>query len=101
MGPRGPAPAGVEQGSPMTEIASEVLDRIRTFFMQTFPLAETKNVGVDDNLFEAGVLDSMGMIEVILFLKSEFDVDVDGDELRVENFGSMRAAAEYVTRNAR
>lgn len=69
---------------------------MRSFFLSTFPAVKTKNLGVDDSLFDGGVLDSMGMIEIVLFMKAEFGLDVDGGDLRVENFNTIRAVSEFV-----
>ena len=75
---------------------TEVLERLHSFFLSTFPVAKSKNIGLDDSLFDLGVLDSMGMIEVVLFLKSEFGLDVDGGDLRIENFDTIRAVSEFI-----
>lgn len=75
---------------------TQVLERLHSFFLTTFPVARSKNVGLDDSLFDLGVLDSMGMIEVVLFLKSEFGLDVDGGDLRVENFDTIRSVSEFI-----
>lgn len=74
----------------------QVIERLHSFFLSTFPVAKSKNVGLDDSLFDLGVLDSMGMIEVVLYLKAEFGLDVDGGDLRVENFDTIRAVSEFI-----
>jgi acyl carrier protein len=81
----------------MAEKTTQVLERMRSFFLSTFPAVKAKNLGIDDSLFDGGVLDSMGMIEVVLFMKSEFGLDVDGSDLRVENFNTIRAVSEFVS----
>ncbi len=40
-------------------------------------------------IFEEGILDSMGLLFLIEFLKEEFDVTTNDDELVVKNFESI------------
>ena len=76
--------------------ASHVLRKVSDFFQRTFPVVRLKNIGVDDALFDRGVLDSMGMIDVILFMQREFSIAVDGNDLVADNFRTMRAISAFV-----
>ena len=76
----------------------QLQNRLREFVLATFPLARARRVADDDALFDIGVLDSMGMVDVLLFLQKEFDLKVDGSDLVLENFGSIRSLAQYVAR---
>jgi hypothetical protein len=51
----------------------------------------------DDMLiFEQGLLDSMGLLFLIDFIKEEFKVEVKDNELIVENFESVNTIASFV-----
>jgi acyl carrier protein len=55
-------------------------------------------VKVDTPLFETGVLDSVGIFDLVTFLEAEFGVSI-GDELIVpENFESVKAVSDFVRR---
>jgi acyl carrier protein len=52
----------------------------------------------DDPLLERGVVDSMGIAEMLTFLDDEFGVKVADDEITEDNLGSLRAIATFVLR---
>lgn len=47
-------------------------------------------------IFEEGVLDSMGLLFLIEFLKEEFDISTSDEELVVENFQSINNILSFV-----
>jgi D-alanine--poly(phosphoribitol) ligase subunit 2 len=50
----------------------------------------------DDILPETGVLDSAAIIELIVWVETEFGIDIDQGELSLENFGSIRRMTAYI-----
>ncbi len=47
-------------------------------------------------LLEDGILDSLGLQRLVMFLEAEFDIMIDDDYLTPENFESVRAIASFV-----
>jgi acyl carrier protein len=52
--------------------------------------------GSRDDLLASGVVDSMGVIEVVSFLEETFEITVDDFDIVPSNFRSVRAMTEYV-----
>jgi|SRR5690348_11839335 len=84
-----------DQTSPLTLTA--ITDRTRAYIRDNFlymrpdwPLQD------DDSLFEGGVIDSIGVMELIGFLQSEFGCAVAEDEVTERNLGSIGAIARFV-----
>jgi acyl carrier protein len=50
----------------------------------------------DADLFEAGVLDSIGFVELLAALEQEFGFVFQLDDLEVDNFRSVRAIAAFI-----
>ena len=50
----------------------------------------------DTDLFAAGVLDSMEVMETIHFLETKFGIEVDPEEIAEENFRTAAAMAALV-----
>lgn len=50
----------------------------------------------DDRLIEAGHLDSMSIVNLVLALQQEFQVTLELGDLSEANFGSVRAIAHMV-----
>ena len=51
----------------------------------------------DDSLLEHGIIDSMGVMELIVFVEEEFCIAVGDEEITEDNFGSVQAIANYVS----
>lgn len=73
---------------------SVVAGRIRSFLTRQFPLI--KNVGDEQPLLEGGLIDSLGILEVVSFIETEFNIAVADEELLPENFGSVRSLSIFV-----
>ena len=56
------------------DVKKEVLEIIEDLFM------EDVSSMMDEDLFDAGVLDSMGTVELIVELESRFDIDIPVSE---------------------
>jgi acyl carrier protein len=76
--------------------AVPVQDRIRSFILEKFPLARKRGITDADPLLESGIVDSMGVLELVTFVEQEFGVKVSDEELVPENFQSIRLLAEFV-----
>ena len=82
--------------------AAHVIERTRAYITENF-LYMRRDFRLDDNdsLLGSGIIDSMGVMEVIAFLETEFGVEVGDDDVTEENLGSIRAISKYiVTRTA-
>lgn len=76
---------------------SQIIARLRDFVEENFlymrPDFELRN---DQSLMGNGIVDSMGVMEMIQFLEEEFGVEVDDADITEENLGSVDAIAEFV-----
>jgi acyl carrier protein len=78
----------------MIQNDNNVVARIKTFLAQQFPA--TKNVGNEDPLLKNGLIDSLGILEVVTFLENEFGMTVTDEELLPENFESVQSLSNFV-----
>jgi acyl carrier protein len=76
------------------------VERIRSFILDKFPLARKKGLKDGDPLLDSGILDSLGVLDVVGFLEKEFAVHVSDDELIPEHFQSVEALAAFVKSKA-
>jgi acyl carrier protein len=79
----------------MTKINS-ITERIRDFLFDNFPLARSKNIRDDDRLLELGIIDSMGVLDLVAFLEGEFGISMTDEELTQENFQTISRLAALV-----
>ena len=81
----------------MTE--AEVVDETRRYITENFLYARPDRVvGEDEHLMERGIIDSMGMMELIGFLEDRFGVHPADDEITEPNFATLRRIAAFVAR---
>lgn len=75
----------------------QILSSVRGFIEREFLYMRPGVVlGDDDSLMKKGVVDSMGVLEVLQFLTDTFDVTPADDEITEANLGSLRATARFV-----
>lgn len=70
--------------------------RIHTFLLEKFPLARKSGLGRDTALLEKGILDSLGILDVVSFLEAEFSMVVIDEELVPENFQTLGTLTAFV-----
>jgi acyl carrier protein len=75
----------------------EVTSRVRGYITENFLYMRPNfTIGDDDSLLGNGIIDSMGVIEVITFIQQEFEITIDDEDITEENLGTLAAIARYV-----
>jgi acyl carrier protein len=75
---------------------SSIEQKIHGFLLEKFPLARKTGVEKDTALLEKGILDSLGILDVVSFLESDFSITISDEELVPENFQSLGALSSFV-----
>lgn len=70
---------------------------IREFVCKT-TFSDSDKITDNTQLFEEGIFDSMGLLNLISFLEENFGVTVADSELDADNFGSIDAIASFLER---
>jgi acyl carrier protein len=70
-------------------------DRIREFIVKHFPLARKHELKASEKWLETGLIDSLGILDLVHFLEKEFSIHVSDEELLPENFESLDAVAAF------
>jgi acyl carrier protein len=77
------------QGSP---------ERIIADFIQENFVFDGTTVDRDASFLDSGLIDSTGILEIVLFVEETFGIAVEDDEVLPEHFDSVRRLAAYVHR---
>ena len=72
--------------------------RIAHFIFEKFPLARKRQLTNDASLLETGIVDSIGILEIVTFLEQEFAVRIEDEDLVPENFGTIASISSFVAR---
>lgn len=72
---------------------------LRKFISNNFVLRDgLENLKDDDSFLEKGIVDSTGVLEVVVFLEDTFGFRVEDEELIPENLDSIDNLVAYVGR---
>ncbi len=69
--------------------------KIAGFFARHLHAAE---VDGDEDIFAAGLVNSLFAIQIVLFVEKEFGLRVENEDLELDNFRSINAIAGFVAR---
>ena len=71
-------------------------EQIRNFIVKKFPLART--VGNSHDLLGGGIIESLGVLEVVTHLESAYGISLVDEDLVSENFQSIDCIVDFVLR---
>lgn len=81
----------------MSIAAHKINSEIQEFVMNHFPLARQRALHDDDLLLENNVVDSMGILDLVLFVEEKFGIRVETEELLPANFQSIASLSNFVS----
>ena len=73
---------------------------IRQFIFQQYPLARKRTLENTDPLLERGILDSLGILDLVAFIEETFSIKVSDEDLVPENFQTIDQIAAFVRSKA-
>ena len=74
----------------------EINNRIRQFIINHFPRARQRWMIDDDSLLGNGIVDSLGVLDLVAFVEGEFGITIDAEELLPANFQSIASLTCFV-----
>lgn len=74
---------------------SEIIERVKVYITNT-SFSQKEDIQNDTLIFENSLLDSMGFLFLIDFLKEEFEIEVEDEDLVDDNFKSINNISEYI-----
>jgi acyl carrier protein len=84
----------------MTHHLSEdvVKTRVRQFVIDSFLFGQdSQSLSDNDSFLDRGIVDSTGVLELVSFLETQFNVSVDNHELIPDNLDSINRVTTFVS----
>jgi acyl carrier protein len=73
--------------------------RIKEFIMtEVNPDLNLDRLDDDEPLIDSGIVDSLGVLRILSFLDEAFGIDLSGEEMKLENFRTVRSICELIER---
>ncbi|MGA2531545.1 MAG: acyl carrier protein [Candidatus Aminicenantales bacterium] len=76
----------------MADIEAE----LRRFLADKFFFGDDRPLGAEESLVDAGIIDSMGVLELISHLEQHYHIKVNDDELVPENLDSIASIRAFL-----
>ena len=72
---------------------------VREFIVSNFLFGDTeRKLSDDDSLLEHEIVDSTGIMELVLFLEEKYGIEIDTSELVPANLDSISRVAAFIGR---
>ena len=86
----------------MLDMHRDVRTTIRLFVTERLaPAVGLGALGDEDDLIDTGVVDSLGIFQLIAFLEERFGIKIGDEEITPENFGTIAAIDRLVAARMR
>ena len=83
-------------------MSTEVLDiqaQVRGYILENLLFSsDATELPNDASLLDRGIIDSTGVLEIVLFLEGEFGIQIKASEMLPENFDSVDNIVRFVQR---
>ncbi|MDD4957265.1 MAG: acyl carrier protein [Candidatus Omnitrophica bacterium] len=80
---------------------SGIRESIRDFITRNYlgsPGLGIKRISDDDSFLKLGIVDSIGVIELVAFIQKAYGVKVEVAEILPENFDTVRNLEKYISK---
>jgi acyl carrier protein len=80
--------------------ATEIEQEIRNFLTEKFLFGRSDALN-DDTPLLGNVIDSQGVIELVVFVQERFDIAVDDEEVTTDIFASVKSTVAFIEEKLR
>jgi acyl carrier protein len=76
---------------------AHIEQEVRQFVIDNFLFGQSNgHLSDDDSFLEKGLIDSLGILNLVQFVQEKYDIPVEDEELLPENWDSVRCVAKFV-----
>ena len=75
-----------------------IAERVASYLSESKGLPEEDRVELETSLLKSGLVDSLGINDLIAFLEGTFNIQVDVEDMTPDNFDTVAAIAAFVER---
>lgn len=69
------------------------------YLTREIAVGRARQIGPDDDLIASGILDSLGLMQLVLFIEESLSLKIPDEEVVIDNFRTVRILAEYIDQN--
>jgi len=68
------------------------------YITKELAIGRAKSISPDDDLIATGVLDSLGLMQLVLFIEEKLLIHIPDEDVVIDNFRTVRILATYLDR---
>lgn len=72
--------------------------KIRAYIAENFLFGDSAQLGVGESFLDKGIIDSTGILEIVMFLEEQFGIKVADSEMLPENLDSIGNIVRFIAR---
>ena len=79
-------------------LTATIQEQVRNFIVESFYVSDPKELSDEVSLIDSGIVDSTGMMDIILFLESTYGISIEDEETVPENLETIDRIAAFMAR---
>ena len=80
---------------------SAMVQEIRQFIIDNFLFGDSeRDFSNDDSFLEQGLIDSTGVLELVMFVETTYDITIEDHELIPANLDSVNSLVQFIDRKS-
>jgi len=69
---------------------------LKEFLYEEHLAEEFSNLSNEESLLKLGIIDSVKMLDLIMFIEQNYNIKVDEDDMTPDNFDTIDAIVDYI-----
>lgn len=74
-----------------------MIEKIKAYITKNISDVQPEEIDRQDDLLGSGIIDSMGMMKLVVFIEDELDIKIPDADMIVENFMSLQNIDNYLS----
>ncbi|HET8736171.1 MAG TPA: phosphopantetheine-binding protein [Pricia sp.] len=74
-----------------------MLKKIREYIANSLSDIDSEAIGIQDDLLGSGIIDSMGMMKLVVFIEKELNLKIPDADMTVEHFMTLQNIMDYLS----
>lgn len=75
-----------------------ITEKVSSYLSEAKGLPQDFELRPETQLLQSGLIDSLGMVDLVAYLEESFSIEVDDDDMVPENFETVAAISAFVER---
>ncbi len=81
---------------PAMDASGAIHDALRRFFDQLNPATRPRDLSAETPLLASGLLDSLAILQLTMFLGEEFGLEIGDEDFTLENFETIGTLVSFI-----